>query len=391
MIPRPSSTRWPLVVLLTILTAVRPRPARAENGFRYLYQDYHETNGRVGVKTSSAEANQDLGTDMHIKVGGVIDAIAGATPTGQPAPPGSDQVVLTHMHGYRKAWSGEFSDQFPRVHVALGFSRSLEYDYVSNGWSVNTLTDFNQKNTTLLLGYAGTENNIEVQFRPPVGYSPWYKKHTHDFVAGLTQLLDPRTSLTFDVTWSHSTGYLSEPYKLVLKNVQIFPGVVIPQTFGENRPWEREKGIALLALNHAYPKVHGAVEASYRFYDDSFGIVAHTAELAWYQHLGPAVIVRPDLRLYQQDAASFYHYNLDQTAITPARIPTPSAPHYSSDGRLSALQTIDYGLKVVWTAAAWLEFDATVEAYRMRGTDGVTPQSAYYQANISSIGVKISW
>ena len=386
MISRPSLQRWPLVLLLTTLAIVRPRPARAENSLSYVYQDFQEKNGRIGVKSSSAQAEQDIGTDMHIKLGGVTDTIVGATPSGQPAPTGSDQVVLSELHDYRKAWNGEFSVQLPRVHVAAGFSRSLEYDYVSNGWSLNTLTDFNQKNTTLLVGYAGTENNIEVFFKPA-----WYMKHTHDVVVGVTQLLDPRTSVTFDVTWSRATGYLSEPYKLVQKDIQIFPGVVIPETFGENRPWEREKGIGLLSINHAYPKLNGAIEGTYRFYHDTYGIDAHTAELAWYQHLGPSVVVRPDLRLYQQSAADFYHYNLDTTSIIPVRIPDPTSPHYSSDARLSALQSVDYGIKVVWTVAAWLELDGSIEAYRQRGTDGVTPQSAYYQANISSIGAKISW
>ena len=39
------------------------------------------------------------------------------------------------------------------ANVALGFGNSRESDYVSNGYSINTLTDFNQKNTTLLLGW----------------------------------------------------------------------------------------------------------------------------------------------------------------------------------------------------------------------------------------------
>jgi hypothetical protein len=30
-----------------------------------------------------------------------------ATPTGRPAPPGSDQVTFTEIHTRRKAWSGD--------------------------------------------------------------------------------------------------------------------------------------------------------------------------------------------------------------------------------------------------------------------------------------------
>ena len=165
-IASPAARRAPVVLLLGALAIVRPRPARAEDAVSYLYQNYQEKDGRIGVMSSAAQIDKDLGTDMHVKLGGVTDTIVGATPTGQPAPAGSDQVILSELHDYRKAWNGEFSDQFSRVHVALGFSRSLEYDYVSNGYSLNTLTDFNQKNTTLLLGVATTENNIEASFEP---------------------------------------------------------------------------------------------------------------------------------------------------------------------------------------------------------------------------------
>lgn len=352
----------------------------------YLYQDYQEPDGRIGVISSSAQVDKDLGTDMHLKLGGVTDTIAGATPTGQPAPAGSDQVVLSELHDYRKAWNAEFSDQLPRVHVALGFSRSLEHDYVSNGYSINTLTDFNHKNTTLLVGIATTENDVEVFFEPS-----WFKKDTADYIVGLTQLLDPHTSIAFDFTFNRSTGYLSEPYKLVQKDIQIFQGIVLPETFAENRPWTRDKGIALLSLAHDVPEWHGAVEASYRFYADTFGITANTMDLAWYQHLGERLILRFGLRGYEQQAAGFYYYNLDQTAIVPVRIPNPQAPHYSSDARLSAYQSFDYGLKAVWTVASWIQLEASIEAYRQHGTDGITPQSAYYRATISTAGVKISW
>ena len=147
----------------------------------------------------------------------------------------------------------------------------------------------------------------------------------------------------------------------------------------------------MLSLNHDFPEIHGAVEASYRFYADTFGITANTADLAWYQHLGSRLILRFGLRGYEQQAASFYYYNLDQTSIIPVQIPNPQAPHYSSDARLSAYQSLDYGLKAIWTVTSWLQLEASIEGYRQHGTDGVTPQSAYYQAAISSAGVKISW
>ena len=107
--------------------------------------------------------------------------------------------------------------------------------------------------------------------------------------------------------------------------------------------------------------------------------------------MGKNLILRPDLRFYQQGAADFYHYNLDTTNVFPTRLPTFQAPFYSSDARLAAFHGFDYGLKAVWTVTGWLQFTASVEKYTQRGTDGVTPQSAFYQAVIQSVAAKISW
>jgi hypothetical protein len=376
----------PAFLLAAVLALSQPRFARADNSLSYEYEDYSEPGGRIGVTTQTARVDQDLGTDMHLALSGVVDAIAGATPSGQPAPAGSDQVVLTEEHDYRKAWEGDFSRQWPGINVDVGFSRSLEHDYVSNGWSINTLTDFNQKNTTLLVGLAGTEDNVEEFFS-----DAWLMKEKTDAIVGITQLLDPLTSVTLDLTWGRTTGFLDDPYKVVQKSIQVLPGIYLPATFSDNRGDMRDKGILYASVNRDFPDLHGAVEASYRFYADTYGIAADTAEISWFQRLGAKVILRPDLRLYRQSAADFYYYDLDETAVVPTRIPNPQGPHYSSDARLSSFDEADSSLKLVWKAADWLQWDASIGGYTQRGTDGVTPQSAYYRATITTAGVKISW
>lgn len=381
----PSSFR--ALALSALLVWLAPRAARAENSVAYKYQDYRETGGRIAIQTQGTYIEKDLGTDMHLKLEGLIDAITGATPSGQPAPAGSDQVPLSAIHERRKAWNADLSRQFSRVNVAIGFGNSRESDYVSNGWSLNTLTDFNQKNTTLLAGVAGTEDDIKVFFQ-----SDRTKKHSNDVIVGLTQLLDPRTSVSFNLTWGRATGYLADPYKLVQKTTEIVPGVSLPLTFGENRPNERDKGIALLALNRAFPDLHGALDATYRFYRDSFGTRAHTFDVSWFQRIGEKLILRPSLRVYEQTAADFYHYDLDTTSLAPlSGGPRPGGPFYSSDFRLSAFRSTNYGLKAIVNLTDSLTLDVAVERYEMRGRDGVTPASAYCKANIVTAGLKYSW
>jgi hypothetical protein len=373
--------------LAALLLWLSPREIRAEDTIRYKFQDYQEMGGRIAVKVNGAVIEKDLGTDMHLKVEGIIDAITGATPNGQPAPAGSDQVPLADLHERRKAWDATFSRQFKGVNVALGVSNSRESDYVSTGWSLNTITDFNQKNTNLLVGLAGTDDDIRVFYQTERA-----KKRGHDVIVGVTQLLDPQTSVTFNLTWGHSRGYLSDPYKLVQKDTEILPGLSLPLTFPENRPAERDKWIGFVGLNRAWAELHGAVDLSYRLYHDTYDTTAHTIDGAWFQHLGERVILRPGVRWHQQDAASFYHYQLNGTALTPeSGPPRVNGPFYSSDYRLSALRTLTYGLKLIWNVSEALQFDAAVERYEMRGTDHVTPQSAYCRAKIITVGARFAW
>jgi hypothetical protein len=376
-----------VVVFSLVLAWLAPRAGRAEDAVRYKFQDYQELGGRIGVEVHSAAIEKDFGTNTHLKVEGVIDAIAGATPNGQPAPDGSDQVPLSRLTERRKAWNAALSRQFQRVDLALGVANSRESDYVSTGWSMNTLTDFNQKNTTLLVGVAGTDDEIRVFYQ-----SGREKKRTNDVIVGVTQLLDPQTSVGINLTWGRQRGYLSDPYKLVQKSTEIFPGVSLPLTFAENRPTERDKWIALATVNRAFRELHAAIDFSYRFYHDTYDTNAHTFDLGWFQNIGERVILRPGVRFYDQSAADFYYYRLDGSSVVPTEgRPRTNGPFYSSDYRLSAMQTYTYGVKIVWNATDTLQFDAAYERYDMRGNDHVTPQSAYCRANIFTVGAKFSW
>jgi hypothetical protein len=375
------------VGLSCLLAGLAPRGARADESVRYKFQDYQERGGRIGVEVHSAAVEKDFGTNTHLKVEGVIDAIAGATPNGQPAPAGSDQVPLSQLDEKRKAWNAVLARQFQRVNIALGVANSRESDYVSTGWSVNTLTDFNQKNTSVLVGVAGTDDDIKVFFQPERE-----KKRTNDVIVGVTQLLDPQTSVALNATWGRQRGYLSDPYKLVQKSTEIIPGVSLPLTFAENRPAERDKWIVFASLNRAYREVRGAIDLSYRFYHDTYDTTSHTVDIGWFQNMGERFVLRPGGRFYRQSAADFYHYRLDGTSIVPVGgPPRRDGPFYSSDYRLSEMQTFTYGMKLVWSATDALQFDAAYEYYDMRGIDGVTPQSAYCRAKILTLGGRFSW
>ena len=378
--------RLEIGLLLAALLLAKPRRARAENAISYKYEDYREANGRVAVQAQYGLVEQDLGTDMHLKLLAVTDAIAGATPNGQPPTTLGGDVPLSKMHDRRKAWNADISRQFSRVNIDLGASNSRESDYVSDGWSLNMLTDFNQKNTILLLGVAHNDDKVKVFYQLPLE-----GKKTTDFVAGITQLLDPRTSVSVNAGYGSISGYLGDPYRVVLKTVEIIPGLFLPRTGGENRPRTKDQWTVSLLANRAYPDLNGALEAGYRLYRDTFGTTAHTVDLAWFHKISEHLTLRAGLRLYQQSAAEFYYISLDGTSIPLTVTPNPAGPFYSSDYRLSAFRSFDYSLKAIWKFNESWQVDATIDQYEMRGRDGITSPSAYPRASNTTFGIKFGW
>ena len=373
---------------LFLMLALPRQSAHADGSITYKYEDYDEAGGRVGVRTQGILIDQALGAGIQFSATLVDDAIAGASPTGAPAATASGQVPLQHLADHRKAWETDLARRFGRTDLSAGIAQSREHDYISRGWSLNTLTDFNRKNTTLLAGIAGHDDDVETFYDPQHLY---VSKHAFSAITGVTQLLDKWTSVTLNFTWGRETGFLNDQYKLVVKSLELLPGVFLPLGYPENRPNERNTGAAYASINRAFPAAHGAVEASYRFYDDTYGIVANTVELRWLQKIGDHFTLAPELRLYEQGAADFYYYDLDVTSIEPTHVPNPGGPAYSSDYRLSSLDSVTYGIKATWKPNDRLEFVAAFDRYSMRGRDGVTPQSAYPVANIVSVGAKVSW
>jgi hypothetical protein len=374
-------------LVLSALVLALPRPtAKAEDSVAYLFENYREEDGRITVVTQSSSVNQDIAANGHIQLTGTIDAVSGATPTGRPAQPGSTEVPVTEIQSRRKAWSGDYAEQIRNLNVDASFAESRESDYVSQGWAVNTLSDFNEKNTTLRVGVAGTDDRVETIFG-----SDYLTKHTHDAIVGITQVLNPTTFVTVNISLGRSTGYLSEPYKIVEKEIAILPGIYLDEEFAENSPSVRNRESLFVSLNHAFNGVRGAIEGSYRLYSDSYGVVANTVRVSWIQHVWAKLIVEPSFRYYTQTAARFYYYDIDNTSIIPAGIPTGAAPNYSSDFRLSAEDSVSVALKATWKASDWMQFQVSYEQYDMHGRDGVTPASEYPRAGISAVGVKFSW
>lgn len=359
----------------------------ADDDISYKFQSYQEDDDRIKVLAHYGRVQKELGDSTRIAVQGVVDTITGATPSGEPAPVGSDQVPLSTVHKeIRRGVLVELSHTFARHELSGQFSYSGESDYISRGFALTDLVNFNQKNTVLQLGYARADDEVH-----PVFFTDSLPKTSDDFIVGVTQILSPRTTLSVNVGLGLTRGYISDPYKIIEKDTELFPGLFLPLTFPENRPDDRKKVTLFASLSHYVDSMRGSVEMSFRYFDDDWGIASETFQFAWFQKLGDRFVLSPSLRIYNQSAADFYLLSLNGTSIVPTDIATGMAPYYSADYRLSEFRAITAGLKLVARLGEHLSVDVAFERYEMRGRDGITPQSAFASANVVNIGAQWSF
>lgn len=371
---------WTLVLGLSL----PQRSAKAESTLHYKFQTWQEDDGRIRVDSHYGEAQQTWANGSNLRVVGLVDTITGATPTGQPAPEGSDQVPLSTLEDERRSYQLEYTQPFDTFDLALGYGSSKEIDYFSDVWSLNSSIYFNQKNTTLLLGYARADDDVTAAFLP----EPRQKK-VQDAIIGFTQVVSPQTTFTLNLTYGYEEGYLSDPYKIIEKRTEILPGLELNLTFPENRPSAREKVVGFVSVNHALENLNAATEISYRYLSNDWGVRSHTLEWSWFQRFGERFILRPGIRYYQQSAADFYTETLSGSPIVPPPVATGAAPYYSADYRLSEMNTWMLGLRAIWDINERVSVDATYERYLMDGRDDFTSPSAYVDADVVTVGIRL--
>jgi hypothetical protein len=271
-------------------------------------------------------------------------------------------------------------------HFTPQFSYSTEQDYTSYGAALNYSLDLNQKNTTLNLGWAHAWDTV-LPSKGTFIRSP-QSKDTDDVLIGLNQLLSPRTVLTLDFTFRNSSGYLADPYRGVLFSGYPQFDLNEPVLFPEKRPSDRQSYIGYVSLTQYVTPLRGSAEGAYRFSSDTFGITAHTAEVAWHQKIGKQVLVSPLFRYYQQGAADFYATQFQGNPADPSnRGSIPS--NYSADYRLSHLETLTCGVEISFKVIEQLSLDFSYRRYVMSGLDHVTSPTAYPKANIFTAGARL--
>lgn len=381
-----------VITLSGLLHLAALNRTRGENHVDYRYEDYAEDGGRIHIRTHAANFAAELRPWLDISGNYVYDGISGATPTGAPPLPGSSKVKTVEIEDIRRAGFLESTFKIANHAVSPQVSYSEESDYESFGLAFRDSISFNDKNTTLDVGISHAFDRV----LPNRGASISEAEHKDntDVLLGVSQLLGPNTIATFNLTLGYSDGYLNDPYKRVLfTDFPYFPGQ--PYTvWPENRPHHKFRQVAYLSFQHYFPPVLGALETSYRFHHDDFGVFAHTLSLQWNQKLGRRIIVSPQFRFHHQSAADFYGPSFPgdpscPPGLDPSCPPVAIAQHYSADYRLSELETFTYGIQISARVHKHASLAFGYKRYEMIGLDGRTSQDQYPQAHVFTGGFTI--
>ncbi len=330
--------------------------------------DYHDSQpgqDRIGIDAKSLRIMTPIAGEWSVEAGLTSDTVSGASPYYHTQ-------ALTPMHDKRTGRNIQLTRYFSRGQLSVGHSYSSESDYFSQGYSVQGSVSTEDKNSTLNFGL-GSSNDVVNALNAPVPVLDQPKK-TLEVMLGITQILTMYDIAQLNLSYSSGRGDFSDPYKVM-----------------DHRPDHKRQTTLVTRWNHHFAQTEGTGQFSYRYYTDSFGIHAHTLDNEYVQPLAHDWTLTPGIRLYTQNAASFY---LDPDPANPTLPTTP--PGYdlfsfapptmltSQDQRLAAFGAITYGFKLANQLTPDWTVDLKFQHYEQqskwclsgKGSPGLAPLSA---------------
>ena len=275
------------------------------------------------------------------------EAMAGASPIFLlPGAGGTVTQVTTgaSITDERTAVSANYRHFTDNGMLSITPAGSTENDYDSKSVTAEYQWDSNGKNTTYSFGGGFADETVGA-----TGQILSEDKDAKSWFAGVTQVLSAQSLLQLNLSLAEESGFLNDPYKLTLVGANLL---------SDNRPSERQQA-ALLIRYITYKEKHDAsLHLVYRYFEDDWGIEAHTVETSWNQELSNNWLLTPSFRYYTQEKADFY---------APFFTTTPADGFYSSDYRLASYGSVLAGIRLEKIFSFNASINLNIEYYTRRG------------------------
>jgi hypothetical protein len=197
------------------------------------------------------------------------------------------------------------------------------------------------------------------------------ERNTFELMGGITSVVNERTVWQNNLTLSFSDGYHTDPYKVI--SIADENDVELTRLY-ESRPDSRQRTAFYSKLVHQL-KNKQTFHLAYRFYTDDWDIQSHTIEYSHHFELSGGQYIEPNMRLYSQSEADFFHRSLPLDAEVPL--------YASADYRLDALNNYTLGVKFGKPVGDNSEVRARIEFYSQKAEDAVIDENKAVFVQIS--------
>lgn len=194
-----------------------------------------------------------------------------------------------------------------KVTYAVSLSNSTENDYNADTTSFSISQDMFGDLTTVQLRFSRGKDDvtsrIDTEFADEVD--------RHIYGVDVSQIVSKRLILGMAWETTAEEGFLNNPYRQVRYKD---PGAFGCTSSGSVRNYSCEPeryphtrtGNALGLRGRYYLSYRAAIQGDYRWYNDTWGIDAHTFEVSYTQPIGDRLMLDAHFRYYMQDQADFY-------------------------------------------------------------------------------------
>lgn len=358
MATRPSASLSLLLAASAALLGTKPAQADdagGTHGVGYRFNVYDEdamsapvAEGdprRYHVDTQQFSLDTALGNRNTLSVNAVHEVMSGSSPWYLLPGPGHKPLEVLSgatIHDRRSAVTAALThDNGGNDTHTFSVSYSQERDYHATALGAERTLPLS---SSLTLGFGGSFSHDLIRPTDALLYSRVERaqKNTASVFGSLSWVLSKDAVIESGVQLNYQTGFLSDPYKLV----------VVGNTLQDDtRPDQRSEAAWLVRYRYAV-NADAALHADARVAANSWGQRSLTLEAAWYQHLRAGWQLIPGLRYYTQDSARFYAPFFDAA----------NERYFSDDYRLGGFGAVSVNLDVRKRFGHW-ELNAGAERY----------------------------
>jgi hypothetical protein len=293
---------------------------------------------RYRINTHQFRFRRELDERFTLTVNGVHESMSGSSPWYViPHPDKGPLQVMSgatiHETRNEARVSLDISGQEVKHAIGGGYSTENDYDSLFASYSGEYAKLGGQ--TTWQWGVSFADDHLSPTDAEQFGRITRAARQAASASVGLTRVINRNLVLQSGLQFTDHDGYLSDPYKEIwINGVNEF----------DHRPGSRTTIAWSTRVRQHLEKSGAVVHADYRYFDDDWGVSAHTAELAWVQPIGESFELSPSARYYSQQAADFYR---------PAIFDGSHPKFWSSDYRLSTYGAMRYRLSARWRSEGW--------------------------------------